>query len=117
MHSNYSSLPIWLTEFGFPQASTSEVISSLNETITFLDGAEWIERYAYFGTFRQGDGNGYIGQNGAVWDKNGDITGVGKIYLGLQTTPKTQKSQGVVARTVTDQGYLVLLIILGLLLF
>ena len=115
MHSNYSSLPIWLTEFGFPRASTSEVIYSLNETITFLDDAEWIERYAYFGTFRQGDGNWYTGQNGAVWDKNGDITDVGKIWLGLNTTPKTQESQSSVART--DHGYLVLLIILGFLLF
>jgi len=97
LHSNYSSLPIWLTEFGFPQESVSDTKSSLNSTIDFLDTSEWIERYAYFGMFREGDGNSYIGQNGAVWDKNGDITEVGKIWLGLNSTPGSQSGAPKVA--------------------
>lgn len=117
LHSNYSSLPIWLTEFGFPQESSEEVISSLNQTIAFLDSSEWIERYAYFGTFRQGDGNSYIGQNGAVWDENGDITEVGKIWLGLNQTPNVAGSKSGGARKEVSRGILLSFVILELLFF
>jgi hypothetical protein len=98
LHSNYSSLPIWLTEFGFPQQSTNQVLLSLNDTITFCDGTSWIQRYAYFGDFRQGEGNEYIGQNGAVWDGNGDLTEIGKVWLGMDTTPRVQGSDSGAVR-------------------
>jgi hypothetical protein len=83
LHSKYPSLPIWLTEFGFPQASTADAVSSLNQTIDFMDNTPWIHRYAYFGAFRQGEGNSYIGQNGALLDEAGGITEVGELWLGL----------------------------------
>jgi hypothetical protein len=92
LHKNYTHLPIWVTEFGYPDQSTDQVVNSLNETITFLDNADWVQRYAYFCDFRQGEGNSYIGQNGAVWDDNGDITTVGKMWLGLDQTPSTAGS-------------------------
>jgi hypothetical protein len=98
LHSNYSSLPIWLTEFGFPQQSTNQVLSSLNDTITFCDRTSWIQRYAYFGDFRQGEGNEYIGQNGAVWDGNGDLTEIGKVWLGMDSTPRVQGSDSGAVR-------------------
>lgn len=113
LHANYSSLPIWLTEFGFPQESTNQVISSLNQTITFLDDSEWIERYAYFGAFRQGDGNSYIGQNGAVWDGNGDITEVGKMWLGLNETPNVSGIKSGVAQKTVSCGILLFSILIG----
>jgi len=87
LHSKYPSYPIWLTEFGFPQVSSAAVVASLNETIAFLDSTEWVARYAYFPIFRSGEGNAFIGQTGAVWDENGDITEVGKVWLGLNETP------------------------------
>jgi hypothetical protein len=65
------------------------VVASLNATMAFLEGAEWVQRCAYFGDFRVGDGNGYVGQGGAVWDGNGDITEVGQVWLGLNSTPGT----------------------------
>jgi hypothetical protein len=90
LHSKYPAYPIWLTEFGFPQLSTSDVLTSLNESIALLDGTEWLARYAYFPIFRRGEGNVFIGQTGAVWDERGEITEVGKLWLGLNETPKVQ---------------------------
>lgn len=116
LHTNYSTLPIWLTEFAFPGETTADTISALNETIAFCEGQEWIQRYAYFGTFREGDGNGYVGQNGAVWDEKGEITEVGKIWLGMESTPETNGQSGV-GRVVVGQGYFILALGLGVLLF
>ena len=73
---------------------------------------EWIERYAYFGTFRAGDGNSYVGQNGAVWDEKGDISGVGKIWLGMESTPGTNGQSGV-AKLCVESRMLVLSMLLG----
>jgi len=92
----------------------NQVISSLNQTITFLDDSEWIERYAYFGAFRQGDGNSYVGQNGAVWDENGDITEVGKMWLGLDETPNVSVSKSGVAKKKATLGILLFSILIGL---
>lgn len=71
------------------------MVSSLNATIAFLDGADWVERYAYFGDFRAGDGNSYVGQSGAVWDEDGGITEVGMIWLGLNRTPGISSMGGI----------------------
>ena len=84
----YPNLPIWVTEFGFPQVSVEDTVIALNQSIMFMDNVTWIERYAYFGSFRVGQGNGYVGQNGAVWDQNGNITPVGQLWLGLNQTPQ-----------------------------
>jgi hypothetical protein len=69
----------------------------------FCEETEWIYRYAYFGDFRQGEGGSYIGQNGAVWDANGDITDVGRLWLGLDTTPGVQGSESGAG---TDFGHI-----------
>jgi hypothetical protein len=82
----------------------------------FLDSSNWIERYAYFGTFRQGDGNDYIGQNGAVWNKNGDITDVGKIWLGLSETPNVQGSKSGVGRIKLSRKILLIFLFIWVLL-
>ena len=89
LHTTYPAHPIWLTEFGFPQLSADDTVSLLNETIAFLDGLTWVKRYGYFGGFRKGDGNGFLGQGGAVWDEEGEITAVGRVWLGLEGTPRT----------------------------
>jgi len=94
LHSKYPTYPIWLTEFGFPQIPTNEVVSALNDSIAFLDSMDWIARYAYFPIFRRGEGNAFVGQTGAVWDEHGEITVAGKIWLGLNETPKVQGTGG-----------------------
>jgi hypothetical protein len=113
LHANYTHLPIWVTEFGYPDQSTSEVVTSLSDSITFLDNATWIQRYAYFCDFRQGEGNSYIGQNGAVWDDNGDITDVGKVWLGLQETPQVAGSQSGGRQMGSSMGILILMVLAG----
>lgn len=55
---------------------------------------DWVARYAYFPVFRRGEGNIFIGQTGALWDEHGEITEVGKIWLGLNETPKVQGTGG-----------------------
>ena len=93
----------------------TDTISALNATIAFCEDAEWLERYAYFGTFREGEGNGYVGQNGAVWDSKGQITAVGKIWLGLESTPGMNAHSGR-ETVVLSKEYLVLAILLGVIL-
>jgi Glycosyl hydrolase catalytic core len=98
-----------LTEFGFPQESESQTVTSLNATIAFLDGTDWVQRYAYFGNFRVGEGNDYLGQGGAIWDQNGQITGVGELWLGLKDTPQVASQSNSVRNHV---GKLVWLIVI-----
>lgn len=82
LHSNYSSYPIWVTEFGFPQLSAADTLTALQDTITFFEGADYVDRYAYFPVYRVGEGNGFLGQGGAVLDENGQLNDVGKLWLG-----------------------------------
>lgn len=104
LHSKYPAYPIWLTEFGFPQISTDDVVTALNESIAFLDSTDWLARYAYFPIFRRGEGNVFVGQTGAVWDERGEITEVGKVWLGLNETPKVQGSGGSTNGSVSGSG-------------
>ena len=51
-----------------------------------------------------------------MWDEKGDITEVGKIWLGMESTPGTNGQSGV-GRVVLGKGYIFLATLLGILLF
>lgn len=53
--------PIWLTEFGKWGASQEEQAKFFREVAAWMDGQDWLERYAYFGVFE-----GMMIQNGKL---------------------------------------------------
>ncbi|KAL5531485.1 hypothetical protein ACEPAG_4362 [Sanghuangporus baumii] len=78
-------LPIWVTEWadhnfnGDDQPSFEEVVAFLNQTQGFMDATDWIERYAWFGVMENMQDVGY---NNAMMDSRGDITDLGRQYIG-----------------------------------
>ncbi|KAF9011151.1 hypothetical protein BDQ17DRAFT_1233957 [Cyathus striatus] len=52
MHGLYPNIPIWVTESQrHPPMTQVLVLDFLNQTITYLDSLDWIERYSWFGFF------------------------------------------------------------------
>lgn len=82
LHSYYPQLPIWLTEFALPAFPESITYEFLNQSLAFLDETEWVERYSYFGTFRESAANNFTGPNVAMLDNGGGLTEIGNLYLG-----------------------------------
>ncbi|EJD07367.1 glycoside hydrolase [Fomitiporia mediterranea MF3/22] len=82
---NTFNLPIWVTEWADqnfnngPQPSSSDVFSFLNQTQSFMDATEWVERYAWYGVMENLNG---VDPDNAMMDSNGKITALGKQYIG-----------------------------------
>jgi len=50
----------------------------LQESCKYLDGLEWVQRYAWFGAMREGEmGAGGVGKGAALLDGEGRLTGLG----------------------------------------
>jgi len=78
--------PLWVTEWACQnfrdpndQCTGPEVVSFLNQTQTFMDSVDWVERYAWFGAFRDLQG---VNELDALMDQNGNITPLGLQYVG-----------------------------------
>ena len=54
-----------------------------------------MERYAWFGTFRGDQANGYVGENVAFFDNGGGLTDLGSWYAGGSGTGRTPESGAV----------------------
>ena len=57
-----------------------------------LDGLGYVERYAWFGTFRGDAANGYVGENVAFFDNGGGLTDLGSWYAGVTGTGRGPES-------------------------
>ena len=87
MHSVFKK-PLWLTEFAYTSMRTDvpgtvdQVEDFMRQTIPFLDGCSFVERYAYFGAMKSvGD---WVGEVNCLHDKEGaGLTSIGKIYSEL----------------------------------
>ncbi|KAF4553711.1 Glycosyl hydrolase catalytic core domain-containing protein 6 [Elsinoe fawcettii] len=73
---------IWVTEMALPQMSAEMTRAMMNQTLPYLDGLEYVERYAWFGAFRADEANEWTGDGVALFDDNGGLTGLGATYLG-----------------------------------
>ncbi|KAI5124223.1 hypothetical protein M0805_005073 [Coniferiporia weirii] len=86
---NTFQLPIWVTEWacqnfnGGNQCSDGAVVDFLNQTQSFMDSAEWVERYAWYGVMENLNG---VDENNAMMNGDGTITPLGEQYIGA-TTP------------------------------
>lgn len=79
-------LPIWVTEFACtnwdPKAPVAEkdVLAFMRETVGFLEEAEFVERYAWFGAME--DVGEAVGRANGLQSGN-SLTEAGKLYLSL----------------------------------
>ncbi|KAF9566955.1 hypothetical protein CPC08DRAFT_627657 [Agrocybe pediades] len=51
VHNAFPKYPLWVTEYAETSNNDTEVLNFMNQTLTFLDGLDWVERYAWFGFF------------------------------------------------------------------
>jgi hypothetical protein len=82
LHEAYPRLPIWLTEFALPAMKENITLDFVNQSLAYLDGLDYVERYSYFGTFRKDAANSFTGENVAMLDNDGGLTDIGALYLG-----------------------------------
>ncbi|KAM0707483.1 hypothetical protein Q7P35_004128 [Cladosporium inversicolor] len=75
--------PVWITEFAATNWNeqaplpTEQVESFARESWKYLDGLEWVERYAWFGPMRD---CGTVGRGARLLDGEGGLTALGKAY-------------------------------------
>ncbi|KAJ7486043.1 hypothetical protein B0H11DRAFT_1675329, partial [Mycena galericulata] len=67
---------LWVTEFAETSSNDSVVLQFLNDTITTLDGLDFVERYSWFGYFRPDNGSHYN-----LLDVNGNLNAAGQVYV------------------------------------
>ncbi|KAJ4406648.1 hypothetical protein N0V82_010071 [Gnomoniopsis sp. IMI 355080] len=78
-------IKFWITEMALPQESEDSTVEMLNQSLTYLDGLDYVEGYAWYGVDRKGGSwDSYTGGNVAVFNGKGALTDVGALYLGGQ---------------------------------
>lgn len=82
LHEFYPRLPIWLTEFALPAMAENITYDFVNQSLSYLDQLDYVERYSYFGTFRREVANNFTGPNVAMLNNDGGLTDIGALYLG-----------------------------------
>lgn len=80
VHTNFPQYPIWITEYAETSTNDSVVLDFMNQTITYMDGLDWIERYAWFGYFRPRPDVHYN-----LLRQDGGLNPLGQLYLGAGT--------------------------------
>jgi Glycosyl hydrolase catalytic core len=86
IHEIFPSLPIWITEFADPAVSLDQTQAFFNQSTSYLDSLDYVDRYAWFGTFRAENANVFIGPNISFLDDAGQLTDLGSWYLGGNAT-------------------------------
>lgn len=69
MHNTFGKT-IWVTEFADTRNNIDDVAGMLQASMNWLDGQSYVERYAWFGAFRQSATWSLLGVNGGL-TKNG----------------------------------------------
>ncbi|PRP75722.1 glycosyl hydrolase 53 domain-containing protein [Planoprotostelium fungivorum] len=76
-HGNHPNIPVWVTEWAINDVTDYPTMANgLSSTATYFDGLDWIERYAWFGSYRanQNWANAELSATGA-------LTAVGSTYV------------------------------------
>ncbi|KAF2744104.1 glycoside hydrolase family 128 protein [Sporormia fimetaria CBS 119925] len=116
--SEEQKLKIWVTEMALPQAGVEETVAMLNQSLAYLDELEYVERYAWFGSFRTDDANEWTGDAVAMFDDDGGLTEVGAVYMGGESSGFAvgQKGQGSGVGLVEPMRWLMVLAVSAVLL-
>ncbi|KAI0793109.1 glycosyl hydrolase catalytic core-domain-containing protein [Irpex lacteus] len=83
-HTTFN-LPIWVTEWACqnfnngPQCSPEDIQQFMSQTQSFMDATDYVERYAWFGAFKDLQG---VNPEDALMDTQGRITELGRQYVG-----------------------------------
>ncbi|KAI0537471.1 glycosyl hydrolase catalytic core-domain-containing protein [Xylaria digitata] len=75
-------LKVWVKELGLPQADQDTTFAMMNQTLPYLDQLEYVEKYAWFGTFRPKEANEWTGDGLALFQSDGGLSELGSYYLG-----------------------------------
>ncbi|KAH9240135.1 glycoside hydrolase family 128 protein [Colletotrichum gloeosporioides 23] len=76
------NLKYWITEMALPQQDTDATFAMMNLSLSFLDDADYVDGYAWFGAFRKDEANAWTGNKVSLFDDDGGLTELGAYYLG-----------------------------------
>jgi hypothetical protein len=82
LHTLWPEKKIWVTEMAIPAVSADETLAMMNASLPYLDGMGYVERYAWFGSFREDEANGWTKGGVSVFDGDGKLTQLGAEWLG-----------------------------------
>ncbi|KIX03927.1 uncharacterized protein Z518_07480 [Rhinocladiella mackenziei CBS 650.93] len=82
IHELYPQKDVWVTEFAIAGLDAYETEAFMNQSLPYLDGLDYVSRYAWFGTFRSDDANEWTGDGVSMLDDDGALTALGAEYLG-----------------------------------
>ncbi|KAI0968419.1 glycosyl hydrolase catalytic core-domain-containing protein [Xylaria arbuscula] len=75
-------LKIWVKELALPQADQDTTLAMMNQTLPYLDQLDYVEKYAWFGSFRPKEANEWTGDGVALFQGDGGLSELGSYYLG-----------------------------------
>ncbi|PSK56934.1 hypothetical protein C1H76_0804 [Elsinoe australis] len=94
VNSTYNNVShIWVTEFAYANEDLDTTQTFYNQSTSYFDRLDVIEKYSYFGPFRSDVSN--VGPNAPFLTSDGKLTDIGSWYLGGDATgniPTTTKS-------------------------
>ncbi|PPQ89472.1 hypothetical protein CVT25_011998 [Psilocybe cyanescens] len=100
--NNTFQKPLWITEWACQnyanltaQCSSSDVVEFMNATQSYMDNADFVERYAWFGAMENMQG---INEDNALMDNNGKINSLGRQYIGGDHSDVSLTSAAVMTR-------------------
>lgn len=104
---------MWITEYNLADENLANTQAFYNISAEYFDRLDFVERYSLFGAFRSDVSN--IGPNGAMLNKNGQLTDIGAWYLGRQGTGVSPTGKSGAYVSAAPQVSAALLVALGVL--
>lgn len=95
---------LWITEMAVPQGDSEVNTAMLRESMEYLDGLANVDGYAWFGAFREEESNEWTGEGVSLLDDDGDLTDVGREYMGGETSDFQDDDNGDGDNGGGDQG-------------
>lgn len=114
VHDMFPRHPLWLTEFAIPQADAEATEAFMNQSLPYLDTLTYVEKYAWFGTFRADDANEWTGDGVSLLDGEGRLSSLGAQYLGGDAIGFRQGMAGVAGIVKCSIGLVALGVIVSL---
>jgi hypothetical protein len=72
----------WITEVALPAEDEEATLAMANQSISYLDGDDDVQAYAWFGAFRTDEANEWTGESVSFFNDDGELTELGALYLG-----------------------------------
>ena len=82
LHARYPDKLVWVTEFAVPGLDANATESFMDQALPYFDGLEYVQQYAWFGTFRNNAANEWTGDGVSMLDSHGRLTALGADYMG-----------------------------------